>query len=140
MTQALREADLETKADHMLDSEQPPMQLSAVYQRRWKQVIAALREWEVDCLEAQVLWGPRIIDSVKPLRQHVYTLFASLETYLCYREEGLTQGDSAYADATKVVLHQRNDDAFEAEIQEAIEQLEKTLRPYLSLGLSTIGL
>lgn len=53
-----------------------------VYNNRWKPVIAALREFDAQRLEAEALWGPEIRKDAEALHKCATTVFVSIEAII----------------------------------------------------------
>ena len=125
------------------DVKSQPQISQAVYQERWKVLQAALTELEADSLEAEVLWGKGLTDSLKPLHDQVRVLFVGIQRYLyslgelySTRKERHTE---RYAEAYETVMDFGEDDSLNKKVEDAVKQAEEALRPYLSLAPASKG-
>jgi len=131
--EALKEAGIEIDTR---DSESHVQSSQAVYQRRWKVVQAALRELEIDSLEAEVLWGKALTDSLKLLHEQARVLFGGIQMYLYTLGElysGREPDTEKYAQAHEIVFDFGQDDSLNKKIEDAVHQAEEALRPHLNL-------
>lgn len=98
------------------------LQDQAVYHRRWKSINAALSEFDLETLEAEVLWGKSATEVRKPLTDCTRELFAQITLHL--RERG--------SEAVDEVLYDTGENnVFTIKVNEAIENIEAYIQPYL---------
>jgi hypothetical protein len=132
--QAIQEARIQVEK---LDASSPQyavLRQQAVYARRWSKVLAAFEKLEVDALEAEVLWGQTIVDSLVLLRQYTKTLQVGIWVYLRNLSGPTEDQEPGQSQEALRIIHSRGqDDRFADEIKKAVEEVQNTLRPYLSL-------
>ena len=71
---AMKEVGIEVKEGDAFDKKLMEKSQEAVYQRRWKKMIEAMTEYEIEAFEAEALWGTAIFERLKPLKQCVNDL------------------------------------------------------------------
>lgn len=108
-----------------------------VYENRWKKMDEGFRELEERHLEAQVEWRPEHQDVIVKLRQCRAELLISIQRMLERkknpRSEAPTQAEEI-AEERSVLHHIGGDskhDKFTAQIDEAVSEFEKWLRPHV---------
>ncbi len=134
ISQAMKEAGIE---GNPLDAKVNARSQEAAYQKRWTKVQEAWADLDLNTLEAEALWGQEIREKLKPLRQCVSTLFASIQTYLRGLATPPRELDAQRMERTDNVIYGSPEDAdrnpFTAEIIKAVGQVENFLKPRLKL-------
>jgi hypothetical protein len=102
----------------------------AAYGRRWKAVTDATSTLELENLEAEVLWEDTTKDGYKKLNACINSLYIPLIYLLRY---GDVKDDEEHVKMRKIVYKHQNDDAFSDELNGAIKDIEKVLRPKLKI-------
>jgi hypothetical protein len=126
---ARREAGIEDDTPHMIGED-----IVAVYDSRWKQLVMATSNLEVESLEAEVLWGKDVIARLKPLRDCVAKLRTNLNRYIDARLDSRTwRLKSKEIEETEEIIHryEPTEDKFSGEIDDAIRNFEEFIRTYL---------
>jgi hypothetical protein len=93
-------------------------------------------ELDVVALEAEAIWGPEIIEDVKPLKQCSKELFLSLKRYLLslqndtYRER---MSQEKWEKIDKIIYSgdSQEDDEFQRRLLDTIKKIEKRVKPHL---------
>jgi hypothetical protein len=108
-----------------------------VYEKRWEMMTEAFRELEEHHLEAQVEWGSEFQDVITKLRSCKVDLLIAIQQMLEHkknpREIGLTDAEK-HAEERSVLYYHGSDskyDKFTPQIDEAINEFEKWLRPHI---------
>jgi len=111
----------------------------AVYERRWKRLSSAMSDLQLEVTEAEVVWGRAVVGQLKPLRECVGELYASLMLFLRRKQER-PQGRSANPEALERIdriIYKISDDPdqdpFTGKVARAVAQVEDFVRPYLRL-------
>jgi hypothetical protein len=107
-----------------------------VYEKRWEMMAEAFRELEEHHLEAQVEWGSEFQDVITKLRSCKVDLLIAIQQMLELkkypREIDLTSDEKL---AERSVLYNHGSDSkydkFTPQIDEAINEFEKWLRPHI---------
>ena len=76
---SLKEAGVETDQS---EKGYHPKSQTALYQRRWKNVSAAMRDFDIEAFEAEVLWGDDIKEKIVNFRRQVGELRSYFERYV----------------------------------------------------------
>lgn len=104
-----------------------------VYSNRWDSLAAAMRDFETDALEAEVLWGSGAEQACKALRACVAKLRAAIEEHLYwieYAHRGETREESERVRAA-VWQGAAPSDPLSEEIAAAVGAVETLARPHL---------
>lgn len=113
----------------------------ALYQRRWKKVLEAMAELDVEAFEAEVIWDKEIRDVLIPLRQQVGLLHLNIERYLrnlnqpsrrLPKAEMLEKIDETIYDFHDLT-DTKSDNPFTVRTAEVISDIENYLRPRIKL-------
>ena len=108
-----------------------------VYDTRWKVLSESFRELEEQNLDAQVEWGPEFKDAMVPLRKCNVELRIAIQDFLegkknpYERRSRSPEEKAAERSILYYVGENSKHDTFTPEINAAIEQLEKKLRPHI---------
>lgn len=107
--------------------------MGAVYDSRWKLVSQAVLDFQVEVLEAEVLWGSAIKDKVNGLYQCVRDLKAAIFLHFTYMKNasGISAERQLQIEET---INEREDDEFNKKLQEAITEIENFLKPHLKIS------
>ncbi len=109
-----------------------------VYERRWKRLVVAMTDLEVELLDAEVLWGSGIREPERLLRGCTAELYSAVVNHL--RSERDSRYEEKLAEPLRDKLNralydegtaERPDD-FASRVNAAIAAFEKSLRPHLS--------
>lgn len=96
----------------------------AVYSTRWKKVVEAWTNLEIESLEAEVSWGPDGASLVNPLNELVRELRGAIEWYL--------QKDPEPSRCAKKLLYDcGEEDEFSKKITNEIQRIKDFLKPHL---------
>lgn len=93
----------------------------AVYSLRWKKVIEAISDLDVELLEAEVLWGKEVVELKESLNLCINELFFNLKRFL---EEGNRR---EFHD----VIYDVDNGIFTKKVNEAVEKIETYIKPHL---------
>jgi hypothetical protein len=113
----------------------------AVYQARWREVVAAMSDLEAEQLEAEVLWGAEAKAAIWPLRQRVGELRVALERWLRQKAESARsphpmnkQEIEDWKELDHMVYGMSGDesDKFSQSVKSAVEGCEDLVRPHLA--------
>ena len=108
-----------------------------VYEKRWEKMAEAFGELEQHHLAAQVEWGPEFQDVIVKLRSCRIELQVALQQMLERKKnprEALLMKSEERAEEKSVMYHLGSDskhDKFTPQIDEAINDFEKWLRPHI---------
>jgi hypothetical protein len=110
-----------------------------VYMNRWRSVASTLEEFDTADLEAEALWGASIRRSTDALRHCVGKLRAGIDSFLSDKSAGGDhfKGNPEFGvQIRRVVPGSASDpeNTLSKEIEEAIQSIEKELRPHLRRG------
>ena len=94
----------------------------AVYSIRWKKVMEARTNLDVELLEAEVLWGKVAVDVVDDLNARINKLYVSLKMFL---EERNIKPDR------DIIYDMGDQDTFNHEVKKAIKKIEFFIKPHL---------
>jgi hypothetical protein len=105
----------------------------AVYDSRWRQLVMATSNLEVESLEAEVLWGKDVIARLKPLKDCVAKLRTNLNRYIDAILDSHTSRLKSEIEEIKEIIHWHEpaEDRFTGEITDAIRNFEEFIRTYL---------
>jgi hypothetical protein len=104
-----------------------------LYSNRWKLVATALLEYESQALEAQALWGASFKSKTDELRQCARNLKSALDAYISDKaNDGEDfKCDPKFSKETKLKIWVTgNDNPLTQEIDNAIQSIEKEVRPH----------
>ncbi len=111
----------------------------AVYRSRWKSLQGALTDMDVELLEAEVTWGSRMQEVVKPLRDCVATLYINIQQHLNRLSPRLGNDERSKAEKMEnrrviyILSNDPKEDSFTAEVYSAVERVENFVKPHLKL-------
>ncbi len=94
----------------------------AVYSVRWKKVMEARIDLDVELLEAEVIWGKEAVNVIGDLNAQINKLYVSLKMFL---EERNVKPDR------DIIYDIGDQDTFNPEVQKAIEKIESFIKPHL---------
>lgn len=94
----------------------------AVYSLRWKKVMEARTDLDVELLEAEVIWGKESVSITSEFNSQINKLYVSLKMFL---EERTMNPDR------EIIYDMGEQDAFNPEVNKAIEKIENFLKPHL---------
>lgn len=105
--------------------------------RRWKYLTDALSDFELEALEAEVIWGGEITTQLSALRECVRRLRGASWEYGFLQNSGSPfkkDERQRLVELRRVVFGSSGEsDGFAAEVQEAISGIEAHLRPHLEI-------
>ena len=118
-----------------LSPEQKGEAWAHVYGNRWEPVGNALQAFDSETLEAEALWGSEIKEKAQVLRRLARELQTSMEAFI--RNEYSNNEDFKDREFGKKVranvsAGDSKDDELSVKIRDAIEELEKVIRPHLA--------
>jgi hypothetical protein len=108
-----------------------------VYENRWKFLAEAFEALEEENLDAQVEWGPGFQEVIVPLRRCKVELQIAISNFLEGKKNPHERRERAredQEDERSVLYHlgeNSRHDKFTPQINAAIEEFEKKLRPYI---------
>lgn len=112
----------------------------AVYWRRWKGLAEALSDLQVEELEAEVLWAKDRQELTAEIQDSVAELYYAIWQHVRH------QSDSIHADLDPKQLRELDDvlymdpdptaaeDEFTRRVREAVQEIEREVRPYMKIG------
>lgn len=106
-----------------------------VYGNRWEPVGSALQEFDSEALEAEALWGTEIKDKAQVLRRLARELQVSMEAVIqneYSNNEDFKDREFGKKMRANVSASGSEDNELSVKIHDAIEELEKVIRPYLA--------
>lgn len=95
----------------------------AVYSERWKKVIEAASDLDVELLDVEVSWGKEAIEIKSKLQECITNLFVNLKIFLEENDYGNDVRDSIYSVG--------EGDEFNKKLNDAVREIEDYLRPHL---------
>lgn len=101
-----------------------------VYEMRWEEISVAYTEMESHLLAAEVLWGPEILNKIKPLKEKVNKLNVRLRHYFDPNLREVSNWD----DLQNTIYDQgdgNSDDPFSQEVNKAIEGISVYIKEKL---------
>jgi hypothetical protein len=101
-----------------------------VYEMRWEEIVVSSTEMESHLLAAEVLWGPEILNLIKPLNKKITELNICLKQY--FQPEFRTQ---ELKELRKVIYDMSGEDAkdeFSLKIEEAIGVIVEYIKGKIS--------
>jgi len=111
------------------ETERSRRMMAAAYEVRWRGITEGMSELDVARVEAEAVWGSGAAESFRPLRKCIGRLRWAIEVELSDKRK-LTDdlwrevNETAYGDGTET-------DAFFAEVQRAVAEIEGLVRPRL---------
>ena len=110
---------------------------AAVYQMRWKPVVEAARTLELEVVEAETIWGPKVKDATAAIWKSVNTLNIAISIVLeDMQSQSLSRLDKEGVEAYRQILYsistEPEKDPFLKELNPAIKAIEELARPYLA--------
>jgi len=107
-----------------------------VYEKRWEKMHEAFKELEEAHLEAQVEWGPEHQDVIVKLRQRRSELLIAIQQMLERKKDPHSEPRKSeeIAEERSVLEHfgkNSKHDKFTPQIDEAVAEFEKWLRPHV---------
>jgi hypothetical protein len=107
------------------------------YTNRWKQVQEAVTELQAEQLEAETLWGGRILEVLIPFHKCVIRLNIAVNNYLRHRNPAMPDGQRRLLKDTDQILFGLPDtegvDPFGQELSNAMRGIEEYLRPHVEM-------
>jgi hypothetical protein len=94
----------------------------AVYSMRWKKVMEARTDFDVELLESEVIWGKEAVNVASDFNAKINKLYVSLKMFL---EERNMRPDR------EIIYDIGDKDVFNPEVSRAIEKIENFLKPHL---------
>ncbi len=95
----------------------------AVYSLRWKKVIEAKTELDIELFEAETTWGKEAVAVGKDLNSCIRELLSQVQLFLDGHRERTSQD---------MVIYDTNDEnTFTQKINNSIEKIEQFLKPYM---------
>ncbi|ORT52207.1 hypothetical protein ST37_02415 [Vibrio sp. qd031] len=106
-----------------------------IYTNRWKPVVEALQNFDVQSLEGEALWGSASRDKTNEMRQCARNLQVSIEAFIHNKAENNEDFKSNKEFKKSIEADvwgtESEDNKLTQQINAAVENLEKELRPYL---------
>ena len=100
-----------------------------VHKNRWVPVSEALQDFDARGLEAEALWGSEFCNSTDKLRKPINNLYLAIESSFGndFRK------DSEFAKTIRSTMVAKSDagDQLSQSITEAIDEIEKKVRPHI---------
>jgi hypothetical protein len=134
MAQALRDRGL---TDEEIAKRMPSaIATEAAYEARWHSVTEALTDMNLQALEAEVLFGSKVRDALKPLRACIGKLKANVWSYvwaLHYPDDDTPSSERRKERSAVLyeLFDKPEEDPFLGEIHSAVQKIETIMRPYL---------
>ena len=97
-----------------------------VYEMRWEEITNAFTEMESHLLSAEVLWGPEILNKIKPLRKKVTELNISLQQY--FNPDLRTKAVGAIDKIVYDMSSENEKDVFSQEIDKIIKEITNYIK------------
>lgn len=132
---AMKEVGIELDPrDHKFHSEGQ----HATYQIRWKRIVEAANDLEVEALEAEAIWGQETKDTIMAVFKSVHSLFVALGSYFRHQSNSSASilGPGTAPTFEKIVFNMGDEthpDEFTKELNSRIEAIETLLRPHLKI-------
>jgi hypothetical protein len=131
---ALKDAGIELKPG---DPSAHATSITVVYQFRWRKVVDAFHDLEVEAVEVEALWGKRPRDLIMELRKNVNSLLAALALYLRHlRDPSAKILDPETLRTFEAIVYRmtekEEEDRYARDLSAAISEIEQIARPYLS--------
>ncbi len=100
-----------------------------VYKNRWVPVFEALQDFDARGLEAEALWGSEFRNSTVKLRKPINDLYLAIESNF----ENDFRKDPEFAKTIRSTMFAKSDagDQLSQSITEAIDEIEKKVRPHM---------
>ena len=96
----------------------------AVYSARWKRVVEAASELDVELLEAEVIWGKGAVDITSDFTACRRKLFVNLQMFLDgYKKQSLGNDE--------IIYDTGDENKFNTELIESVEKIEIYLKPFI---------
>ncbi len=129
---ALAEAKIEIDPNIRITD---PKYTSVAYNRRWKSVLDAYLEYQVESFEAEALWGENFRLLVKELNHCIKDLYYSMIDVMQYQQIHDANPKDEYIISQEKILYARNDkeDEFQERFNKLINEFEIFLRPYINI-------
>lgn len=106
-----------------------------VLNNRWRPVIESFKEFQVQVIEAEALWGTEIRNRAEVMEKITATLYAAVESFITDKQNGGQdfQNDRAFGARITAILNRvSTDDDFSAEVSAAVNNIESHAARYLS--------
>lgn len=109
-----------------------------VYAQRWNKLADAMSDLEVESLEAEVLWGPDVRQTISGLKRRAAELYVAIQRELRWKSgTGLGRVDPDGVEKNDRILYMTSidpeQDEFAADVNRAVAEAEAVLRPHLKL-------
>jgi len=98
-----------------------------IYSYRWNGISAALQDFDLLRIEAEVLWGAFITERMMELRKSIITLRLSLENHLYDRYESMPGRYKEIQD-TIFSIGSMEDNNYSQELQKIVDSIENFIR------------
>ncbi|WP_337170196.1 hypothetical protein [Gemmatimonas aurantiaca] len=106
-----------------------------VYQKRWKLLESSIVDFQVEVLEAEVLWGAPVKQAERALLEAIKRLNNATTDYLEYRSRRQSSEKMENEmDTIRKLVFSRSGDEFSREVEGAVAQFEVLLRRHLRSG------
>lgn len=114
------------------DNKQEAEAWAYVFNNRWKPIVDAVQELEVNALEAEALWGREIKNKLFGLRSCTLKLRSSMNSYVSrIASHGGDLTKSSIAINEDVFVKYNGDDELSINISKAVENIEKEVLPHI---------
>lgn len=106
------------------------------YQKKWESVSKVKLEFDINLLEAEVIWGRKVHDKVVPLNKLIVELFCAIKNCIELRQPNGNNSSSFSKDEIKAM----NDtlyasfgkkDKYKEELESVIKSIEEELKPHI---------
>ena len=107
----------------------------AVYRQRWALLEKAVRDLDVETVEAEVLWGSSAREKISPLRKCIHELYwAIFDRLHDYAPNNVEVDDARRKEIDKTIYDRSRrgkHDGFADRVDEAIKGIEELVKPFL---------
>ncbi len=107
----------------------------AVYRLRWGPLEKAVRDLDVETIEAEVLWGSKAQEKVLPLRKCIHELYWAITDRLHDYAPNKVKVEESRRKEIDMMIYDRSrpgkQDEYATRVEKAIEGIEELVKPYL---------
>ncbi len=124
----------EDKLKELSDREKQWHALAQAYQKRWEPVPKAKSGLDANLLEAEVVWGKKIVKLAEPLNEYVGKLLWAIQDHIeAMNPNNMERASPEEIKERRRIMYGRGSggDEYKEEFEAAISALENELRPHI---------
>lgn len=129
------EDNLEMKADYNLEKKDAERihEVRVAFRKRMKPIVELMEKFEVERVEAEILFGTHTREILLPLRSHIHKLNRAIQSYITSLYHHLTRKTRVRDKSEDEVIFEgySSEDPYKAELLKIVEKIEDLCRSYM---------